>query len=69
MATMFDIEDADIVGRGDNGAIIRVRHKFDGEYVAPMTCQYRRGKVELRRGRFRVVRVDVDAVVVRTRGK
>jgi len=68
MSTVLDIEDSDIIGRGDNGTVVRVGHKLDGEDVTPVPRHYRSGQAELRRRRFWVVRMDVDAVVIRAGG-
>lgn len=61
---MFNVEDADIIRRGYDGAVVGVGHELDGENIAPMACQYRGSKIELRRGGFGVIGVDVDAMVV-----
>lgn len=63
------IKDADLrvtSGRKKN-PIARVRHEFDGEDVGGMagsqSCFKRKG----RSGRFRLVRVDIDMLVIATR--
>ena len=66
---MFDIEYPYIVCCADNGAIVRVGHELHREDVGPVTRLDRSGEAELRGGRFGVVRVDIDAMVIRARGK
>jgi deoxycytidylate deaminase len=61
---VFNVEDADVISCGYDGAVVGVGHELDRENIAPMACQYRGSKIELRRGRFWMVGVDVDAVVV-----
>lgn len=55
MSTVLDIEDSDVIGRGNNGTVVRVGHELDGEDVTPVPRHYRSGQAELRRRRFWVV--------------
>jgi hypothetical protein len=64
VSTVFDVEDANVISRRDDGAVVRVWHELDREDVAPMTREYRSGKAELRCRRVGMVRMDVNAVVV-----
>lgn len=69
MSRVLYVEYSDVISCAHNGSVVRVRHKLDREDVAPMTRQYGRREAELRCGRFGMVRVDIDAVVVRAGSK
>lgn len=69
MSRVLNIEDAHIVRRRHNRTVVGVWHELDGEDVGPVSCHDGCREAELRGGGFGVVRVDVDTVVVRARGK
>lgn len=69
MSRVLDVEYPHIVGGRYNRSIVRVGHELDGKDITAMARHYRCCKAELRGGRFGVVGVDVDAMVVRTRGE
>jgi hypothetical protein len=52
---VFNVEDANVVGGGHDCAVIRVRHKLDGEDVAAMARHYGGSEAELRCRRLGVV--------------
>jgi hypothetical protein len=64
MSRVFDIEYTHVVCGGYNGSIVGVGHELDGKDVGRVTGHDRGGKVELRGGRFGVIGMDVDAMVV-----
>jgi hypothetical protein len=61
---MLNVEDSNIVGCRDNGPVVGMWHKLDGEDVGTVPCHDRRSQAELRRRGFGVVGVDVDAMVI-----
>ena len=64
MTRVLNIEDSNVIGRGDDGAVAGIGHELDREYVGFVTRFNGRGKVELRSRRVGMVRVDVDAVII-----
>lgn len=66
---MLDVEYPHIICCADYSAIARVGHELDREDIGSMSRYDRRSEVELLGRRFGLIGMDVDAVVVRARGK
>lgn len=63
---ILNIEDAHlrIAGAGDQGPIVGVWHKLDGEYIGIMAGRHSRVQCEGSIGGFRLIRVDVQVLIV-----
>lgn len=66
---MFNVEYSYVIGCRNDGPVVRVGHKLDGENVGAVAGKNRGRQMELRSRRLWVVRVDVDTVVVRPRSQ
>jgi len=64
VAGVLDVKNADVIGSGDDGAVVGVGHELDGKDVTLVARLDGSGQAELRSRRFGMVRVDVDAVVI-----
>lgn len=65
-AGVFDVEHSDlgIAGAGNQGAIVRVGHKLDGEDIGLVAREHGRIQRERRSRRLWLVRVDIQVLVV-----